>query len=139
MVAELVPYRPPVVRFGGGPLRFEADMVGAPRPAVAYRVPANTLDPRHAACTQHRVACDCREAEHAEEVGELRAEAREVQSAARRALSGHQLQQPIQPGLWEPSTRIQVPLCLCSGCVIARETGVLLAFSDVDWETGRIR
>lgn len=52
-------------RGSGGPLPF---------PDIRYRPPRSTMDPRFLACTQHRVACDCREAEHAEEVAELRSE-----------------------------------------------------------------
>lgn len=139
MTAELALRRPPVVTFSGGPHRFEADMVGAPRAAVAYRVPANTCDPRYRACTDHHVACDCREAELAEDIGELRAEFNLIRDAARRALANHQLHQLHQPhGLrrWE---RGAVPLCLCSGCVIARETSALLGWDAVDFETGRVR
>ncbi|WP_157904258.1 hypothetical protein, partial [Parafrankia soli] len=62
---------------------------------TGYDVPKNTLDPRYAACADHHVACDCREAEfselraelldelrlereaHAEDVAELQAELRE--------------------------------------------------------------
>jgi len=135
MAADLVPLRPPVVCFGGGPNRFEAAMVGAPAPAVAYRVPRDTMDPRYAACTDHHVACDCREAELAEERQELRYALRELESAARRALAGHQVQPPL--GLDDVERR-RYPLCLCSGCVIHRESS-LLPFDAVDWETGRVR
>jgi hypothetical protein len=44
----------------------------APFPPIRYRAPRNTLDPRWEACRDHRTACDCREAEAAEETGELR-------------------------------------------------------------------
>lgn len=55
----------PTVRFKPG-----TDQAGA----TGYDIPKNTLDPRYAACTDHHVACDCREAEHAELVAELHAE-----------------------------------------------------------------
>lgn len=42
-------------------------------PEIRYRPPGNTCDPRYAACTQHRVACDCREAHMAEDRAEMRA------------------------------------------------------------------
>ncbi|KPM55803.1 hypothetical protein ACG83_11060 [Frankia sp. R43] len=45
--------------------------------ATGYDVPKSTLDPRYAACSDHHVACDCREAEHAETVAELIAELQE--------------------------------------------------------------
>jgi hypothetical protein len=136
MAAELALRRPPVVTFGGGPSRFEADMVGAPRPAVAYRVPRDTMDPRYATCTDHRVACDCREAEMAEQLGEHRAEWKLLRDAARRALVGHQVHPPAGLTEWE---RRSFPLCLCSGCVIARETYNLLGADHVDFQTGRVR
>lgn len=134
MSAEVVPLRQPVVTFGGGPHRFEADMVGAPRFAVAYRVPASTCDPRYAECTDHHVACDCREAEQAENLAELRAALKEIRSAAQRALAGHLVQPPAGLTDWERRT---TPLCLCSGCVIARECPDLLL--SIDWQTGRVR
>ncbi|WP_239405436.1 hypothetical protein [Frankia sp. Cj3] len=42
--------------------------------AINYRLPRGTMDPRWAACVSHHVACDCREAEFAETVAELKAE-----------------------------------------------------------------
>lgn len=40
---------------------------------IAYTVPRDSMDPRYVACTNHHPACDCREAERAEDVGEHRA------------------------------------------------------------------
>lgn len=37
-----------------------------------YTPPVNTLDPRYAACTTHRVGCDCREADLREDIADLR-------------------------------------------------------------------
>lgn len=62
----------PTVRF-----KPDTDRAGA----TGYDVPKDTLDPRYAACSDHRVACDCREAEHAETVAELLAELREYRRA----------------------------------------------------------
>lgn len=45
-----------------------------PFPEIRYRAPRNTMDPRWEACRDHHVACDCREAEWAEQLAELRAE-----------------------------------------------------------------
>ncbi len=39
-----------------------------------YIPPRNTCDPRWDRCVDHHVACDCREAEQAEHVDELRSE-----------------------------------------------------------------
>lgn len=136
MSTDLVHRRPPVVTFSGGPDRFGADMVGAPRFAVAYDVPKNTMDPRYRACTDHRVACDCREAELAEQLGEHRLEWKAVRDAARSALAGHQVEPP--GGLTEVERRY-FAVCLCSGCVIHRATGNLLSWSDVDYRTGRVK
>lgn len=102
----------PTVAFRGGP-----DAFGWPPnlnpPKVAYVPPRNTLDPRYAACTEHRVACDCREAEHAEEMGEWRAERRELQQAFDEALAGHPTYQ------WSPDGNTMTG-CMCTGCQIAR-------------------
>lgn len=62
----------PTVRFKPG-----TDQAGA----TGYDVPKDTLDPRYAACTDHRVACDCREAERAETIAELLAELQEYRRA----------------------------------------------------------
>lgn len=40
---------------------------------IAYDCPKDTLDNRFAACRDHHVACDCREAVFAEDAGEHRA------------------------------------------------------------------
>lgn len=81
---------------------------------VLYTPPANTTDPRYTACTDHRVACDCREAEHAEMVRELTSDRDALQAAIDEQLAGH-------------PTRVEgdgVP-CQCSGCVIARAAHML--------------
>ena len=41
-----------------------------PGPEIRYRPPTSTMDLRYAACTNHRVACDCREAHMAEDRAE---------------------------------------------------------------------
>lgn len=129
----LVPRRPPVVTFSGGAYTYEAMSAGAPRYQVAYQVPRNTCDPRYRQCTDHHVACDCREAELNEQLEEHRGEWRYLQDAARSALAGHQVDHPS--GDRHGFTQ----LCLCSGCVIQRATGNLLKWADVDWRTGRVK
>lgn len=125
-----------VVTFRGGPAgSYRLRRLGLPVAEVVYDVPVNTCDPRYSACTVHRVACDCREAEHAEEVGELRHEWAVLRDTARRALGGHQLEYPL--GLTDLE-RLRFPLCLCSGCVIARDHGAVLRVADVDLRTGRV-
>ena len=128
----------PTVAFYGGPMRRGAFAGRTPLPRVVYEVPRNTCDPRFAACTDHHVACDCREACHAEEIAEHRAEWKLLHDAAHRALAGHQVQAPI--GMEHASRWLfeREQLCLCSGCVIHRATGNLLGSRAIDWKTGRV-
>jgi hypothetical protein len=76
---------------------------------VPYSVPANSLDPRYKACTAHRVACDCREAERSEGIAEYRAQLRQVATAARKALAGHD------------AFGDEGRPCMCTGCQIVRD------------------
>jgi hypothetical protein len=69
--------------------------------------PQSTMDPRYVACTEHRLACDCREAEYAEEVSEYSGEWRRVCEVLATHLKGH-----------------KVDVCPCTGCVICRELGL---------------
>lgn len=68
-----------------------------------YRPPINTLDPRHAACTEHRVGCDCREADLREDIVDSRAELDGLRKALTEVLAGH-----------------AACCCRCTGCEIAR-------------------
>lgn len=100
------------VRFGGGPSIVRRDDHGRLRrrhsdATVIYDVPTNTLDPRYTACTDHHVACDCREAEHAEEMQEWAYARREIQGAIDSVLQGHRIDE-----------------CMCTGCQIARSIHV---------------
>lgn len=70
---------------------------------IPYRPPANTLDPRYATCAEHRVACDCREAEYAEDVAEYRAEWLDFRKALADVIAGH------------PAC-----CCQCTACELAR-------------------
>lgn len=105
----------PVVYFNGGPDYLPL----AERPKVAYQPPRNTLDPRHAACTDHRVACDCREAEWAEDRSEWRAAAQERQEAFDEILAGHPT--------WQYDDAGELVGCMCTGCRIARACHILPA------------
>lgn len=49
--------------------------------AIGYDIPQGTLDPRYAVCVDHHLACDCREAEQAETLAELRDELRREREA----------------------------------------------------------
>lgn len=113
----------PTVRFYGGPRPVGglfARNKGRNLPAVAYTPPKNTLDPRYAACTEHRVACDCREAEFAEHKQEARAEWQRVDDVIVSTLRGHATwpRTPTDPG------------CLCTGCQIARRLGIWRAGNE---------
>lgn len=105
MTAELVgPV--PTIRFRGGA-------------KVAYDRPKDTRDPRWEACTDHRPACDCREAELAEGIAELRAELEAVRRAAREVLAGH------PTFAYEDGPNGERPIgCACSGCRLVRAADV---------------
>lgn len=96
-----------VVRFG--PYRNLVEM------PLAVPLPKNSLDPRYAACVDHRTACDCREAGFAEERAEYRAELDEVRRAFEEMLTGHATWVESADGRWDE--RLQ---CKCTGCQIAR-------------------
>lgn len=102
---DLVHVRSGQVSFIGGPARpFDS-----PYPSVAYDIPRNTLDPRVEQCTDHHVACDCREALMAEDLKEIRLEYRAVEQAFTTILAGH----PTR-------TSDDAKPCQCTGCQIAR-------------------
>ncbi len=93
---------------------------------LAFNVPKSTMDPRFKACRVHRPACDCREAELAEQIAELRSELEAVRRAAREVLAGH------PTWAWEdgPYGERQVG-CACSGCRLIRTADVgLLSMSE---------
>lgn len=95
----------PVVLFRGGPNGLKV-------PAAAeYEPPVNTVDPRYAACTDHHVACDCREAEFAEERREQRMEREAMRAAFDEILAGHETRN------WNDG---KSPGCMCTGCQLAR-------------------
>ncbi|WP_033338992.1 hypothetical protein [Catenuloplanes japonicus] len=49
-----------------------------------YTPPVNTLDPRYTACADHRVGCDCREADLREDIADLRIEVESLRAENRR-------------------------------------------------------
>ncbi|WP_328339481.1 hypothetical protein [Micromonospora sp. NBC_00421] len=79
---------------------------------IPYPVPPNTFDPRYIACTQHRVACDCREAELAEDRADLNAELKSLREVFRRVLGDH------------PNG------CMCTGCQVFRESRLHFLIDD---------
>jgi hypothetical protein len=95
-----------VVSFHGGPDTWAQRRAKNFRlPRVTHKLPRNTLDPRYRACVFHRLACDCREAELAENINEARDEYLALRNALHRAIHGH-----------------TVETCRCGACGIARET-----------------
>ncbi|MGL5911569.1 MAG: hypothetical protein ACRCZP_16335 [Phycicoccus sp.] len=80
-----------------------------------YTVPSDTRDPRWAACADHHPACDCREAEHAEDIHDYRARLRGIDQAALKVLRGHATYAVTADGQTDYARR-----CQCTGCQIAR-------------------
>lgn len=110
MTTELVgPVR--TVRFGWRP--------GSPE--VNYTPPGNTCDPRYDACTDHHVACDCREAEWSEQTHESAGEAKHTQAVFDRVLAGHPTRIYGSPNKYTGETDLP---CQCTGCQIARECSI---------------
>lgn len=101
----------PTVRFHGGPGNSMFDNPDPPK--VVYEPPRDTCDPRYRARTGHRVACDCREAEFAEDRQEHRAVWRELEETVGEVLAGHPTWQ------WSADGQLFTG-CMCTGCQIAR-------------------
>ena len=114
MTADLVGPLP-TVSFRGGPWLGGVSFAErrAAYPKVVYTPPSNTLDPRYEACTDHRVACDCREAEFAEDRDEAKSERDTIQTAANEILAGH------AQYVYDEDGRQVGPGCMCTGCQIA--------------------
>jgi hypothetical protein len=98
-----------VVTFWNDPDKVPVELV-LDRP-----LPKNTIDPRVAACTNHRVACDCREAVLAEDLSELRAERDLFIAVMREALAGHATRAYTSNN--EPDEQAE---CKCTACGIVR-------------------
>jgi hypothetical protein len=110
----------PTVSFLGGPGPL---FPMSTRPKVAYVPPRDTLDPRVKACTNHHVACDCREAQFAEDRSEYRAARQELQAAFDEILTGHHT--------WQYAEATGgVGGCMYTGCQLARALGI--------WPAGRM-
>ncbi len=73
-----------------------------------YKPPFMTVDPRWAACTDHHVGCDCREADLREDILEYKIEERIWRDAAEEIVGEH-----------EQKT------CMCTGCQIIRHRRVV--------------
>ncbi|MGH3402464.1 MAG: hypothetical protein ACRDRJ_08135 [Streptosporangiaceae bacterium] len=111
MSAALVgPLRP--VRYATGPTEW-------------HDLPRNTLDGRYAACGNHHLACDCREAAQAEDINEWRLMFRELERAILDAIKGHQTY--AYTGLRDSGLGgddDEFAQCKCQACGIARAASV---------------
>lgn len=100
-----------VVRFRPGPT-CRSPRVEIP---LSMPLPKSTMDPRWLACASHRTACDCREAELAEEIAELRSERDHLLHVLRQELAGH--------ATWaylDRNEEIPAAECKCTGCRLVR-------------------
>jgi hypothetical protein len=108
--AELVgPLQP--VRYAGGRTEW-------------HDLPRNTLDPRYADCFAHHLACDCREAWLAEDIGEWRLMFRELERAILAAIKGHQTYAYTGTDDSGWSGEDEFAQCKCQACVIARSAHI---------------
>jgi hypothetical protein len=100
-----------------GPLPVIRFMDGSTQ---AYTPPRNTCDIRYAACSGHHPACDCREAELAEDIAEYRAMYREVEQVILTAIKGHQTYAytGVSDAGWTGDDKFGQ--CKCPACMIAR-------------------
>ncbi len=115
----------PTVTFRGGP-RVPPHQRGA-RPKAAYVPPRDTCDPRVDACTDHHVACDCREAEWAEWAREARYERQEMQATFDKVLAGHATHPEYR---LVGSEWVTGAMCSCTGCQIARACHIYPASAE---------
>ena len=87
----------------------------------AYTVPRNTMDPRYPLCANHHPACDCREAELAENLAEYRGMLKSAEEAAKDILAGHATWAYEQA----PDGTDRLVGCMCTGCQIVRRSYLL--------------
>ncbi|MGH3795989.1 MAG: hypothetical protein ACRDSP_13990 [Pseudonocardiaceae bacterium] len=128
-----------------GPLPTIHFQYGARSEWQVYAVPRDTMDQRYAACTKHHPACDCREAEFAEQMGEYRSEQTAMRRAAARLLVCHRLHDygdvellsagrtraEVGDELWWRYMSGDGPLaCQCTGCQLTRAGHLRVWTSD---------
>ena len=136
--ADLPPHiaRPtPAYELVGPMVPFRGQMV-----AVTSSPPRDTGDPRWRQCTDHRLACDCREAEQNEQISEMRSERRDIEEAIAQAIHGHPTWVYISAGTGgygyqygDTRQRRRDLECRCLGCDLARRmcsTSVRSSFFD---------
>lgn len=131
-----------------GPLPTIRFQSGARAERHAYAVPRDTMDPRYIRCADHHPACDCREAELSEQLGEYRSGQTAMRHAAARLLVGHRLhdygddvrgkfprgqgRQEIGAEMWWRYISGDGPLaCQCTGCQIVRAGHVQVWADDI--------
>lgn len=99
--------------------------------AVTSSPPRDTLDPRYDACTDHHLACDCREAEQCERLHEQAVERFELRGRFEVLLDGH----PTEVYL---NGDIRADLsCHCEGCKLARSLS-LVPYTNIRYISGGI-
>jgi hypothetical protein len=86
-----------------------------------YTPPSSTVDPRYEACTEHRVGCDCREADLREDIVDIRADYTVLKAAVERVVGDHPtyLEPEPSPNNTGASYK-EKPGCQCTGCQIVR-------------------
>jgi hypothetical protein len=113
---------------------------------VGADLPTDTTDIRFALCTEHRFACDCREAVLAEDRNEYRLMLDAWTRAAQRQLAGHRLRDfgpddfdpTDDPDLYRRYGRGDGPdACQCGGCRLVRAADPV-GTGLIDYRTGRI-
>lgn len=82
-----------------------------------HDLPRDTLDVRYEACGDHHLACWCREAQHAEDVGEYRVMYDNLREAVEEAIKGHPTWSYTRAGEVDEGGQ-----CKCTACGIARAT-----------------
>ncbi|MGW5267299.1 hypothetical protein ACWEQ4_01485 [Rhodococcus sp. NPDC003994] len=88
--------------------------------SVPHSPPRNTLDPRYKTCTDHHLACHCREAEQNEQLHEYRAEWRKAEETLAVILEGH------PTWVYDLGDERRDLQCTCTGCKFARANGFLI-------------
>lgn len=83
---------------------------------VDHAPPRDTTDPRYLKCADHHLACDCREAEQNEVIGEYRAGYREIEDQLATMIDGHPTFVDVD-GEDRPDLQ-----CQCVACKIVRIT-----------------
>lgn len=114
----------PVVYFRGDRLPNKV-LRGRVSVLVDRAPPTDTRDPRYIACTDHHLACDCREAEQNEEIREWLGNWQAARDAAQEICGGH----PTWPdyfveehsGAYDVTYARSEDCCQCTGCQIIRK------------------